>query len=70
MTRQIDRATEMKRRSRGWSDDMSGEGVSHRLKIVAELYDLWWYLKLADRKTTTEDPTNGDQDAGDKSTAL
>jgi hypothetical protein len=42
-------AEEMKRLSRGWSDDMSPEAVHRRLEILSQLYDAWLTLKKSVR---------------------
>ncbi len=50
MTSPIERANQVKRQSRGWSDDMDSHAICRRLAIVEELYVTWLALKKA-RKT-------------------
>lgn len=49
MTSPIDRANQMKRQSRGWSNDMDSQSIARRLQIAAELYSTWLALSKARR---------------------
>ncbi len=42
-------ADELKRRSRGTSQDMSAAAISRRLDIVSQLYEVWCLLRTARR---------------------
>ena len=42
-------ADEMKRRSRGISNDMSPEAIARRIDIVGELWRMWQVLRHAKR---------------------
>ncbi len=42
-------ADEAKRLSRGESTDMSPEAIAQRIVIASQLYDLWHFLRPAER---------------------
>ena len=44
---QIEYANQVKRLSRGWSDDMDGQAIARRLELVDQLYETWLKLKTA-----------------------
>ncbi len=49
MTNPIENADMMKRRSRGWSDDMSGPAIARRLAVVADLLKTYRTLQTAEK---------------------
>jgi len=57
MTSPRERASQSKRRSRGWSDDMDSQAISRRLAIVEQLYSTWLTLKGA--RTTAPPSATG-----------
>ncbi len=58
---------EMKRRSRGWSTDMSGEAIARRVDIVSELRAVGLWLAKARRIGRVEEGgTKGEPPPEDK----
>ena len=49
MTSPIERASQMKRQSRGWSNDMESKAIARRLAIVEGLHSTWLALNKARR---------------------
>lgn len=57
---QIENANQVKRLSRGWSDDMDDQAIARRLEIVDRLYETW--LKLKTAKPIHQESENNSKD--------
>jgi hypothetical protein len=49
----IENAEQMKRKSRGWSDDMTSHAIAQRLTLVSDLYNTWRALQTAKKVSTS-----------------
>ena len=62
MTNPIDNADMMKRRSRGWSDDMSGPAIALRLAVVSNLLNTYRTLQTAKKAPISDETWAKDAD--------
>jgi hypothetical protein len=53
-----------KSQSRGYSRDMSSAAINRRLDKVAELYELWKFLRTGKRIVRGQGPPDGSLEAG------
>jgi hypothetical protein len=53
MMEPIENAEQMKRKSRGWSDDMSSHAIARRLTLVSDLYNTWRSLQTAKKVSSS-----------------
>ena len=70
MTNPIENADMMKRRSRGWSDDMSGPAIARRLAVVSDLLKTYRTLQTAKKAPVSDETSARDADEAQPDVSL